>query len=268
MRIKGKHIFRHLKYTLRYKANYWKLRGTVILVYTGGKVGSSSVYHSLKDQFPFLSVYHVHFLTEEWLKYFEETQKWTSNIRAAKDVRQAIKNKPKIKIITLVREPVSREISNVFQNWQTIFELENYDDLTDNHVKGFLEANEFNQTEHWFQTEFKVFTGYNILDKPFDKSKGYSIFNKGELDVLCIKLESLNDVFTIAMKSFLGIEVKKMEIKNVSNNKSSAVQFNRIKKGFSLPEHRLEYIYSKEFVNHFYTENEIMNFKERWSINS
>ncbi len=261
-------LFRRVvsKTRLFLSTNYWRTRNICVLIYTGGKVGSSTVYYNLKNCMPNTSVLHVHFLSETWLKSFRESGKWLSNIGKAQIVSKTLSQNPnkKVKIITLVRDPIARDVSDIFQNWKTIFEINKIDELKEIDVQNYLSESKFNQTETWFDTEFKEYTGINILDMPFDKQKGYSIYNFKECDILCLKLEMLNKVFDEATDLFLGVKNIKNNIRNVSLEKEGADLYKKIKDEFNLSENRLNEIYSTQFLTHFYSEKEIVDFVNKW----
>lgn len=256
------------KSKIYFNINYWRTRSIIVLIYTGGKVGSSTVYYNLKRSKLFSDVLHVHFLSEHWLKSFKESGRWLSNIRKAEDVKNTLKQKPnkRVKIITLVREPVARDISDVFQNFKTIFEINSTNELKELDIQNHLSVSKFNQTEMWFETEFKEYTGIDILQLPFDKKNGYSIYNLKEFDVLCLKLETLNDSFEDIIHKFLGIKEMKSVVENNSLEKDGAHLYKKIKNEFNLPENKLNEIYSTNFITHFYSKNEIIGFVNKWKV--
>lgn len=49
-----------------------------------GKVGSSTIYQTLKDQLPWNHVLHVHFLSKNWLQNILPYTNHTYNIEAGK----------------------------------------------------------------------------------------------------------------------------------------------------------------------------------------
>ena len=194
------------KFLSKYYQRYKKFRFQdpfVYLVYSMGKVGSTSIYRSLKQRKPYSDVFHMHFLSENWLrnKLPKEHEIFHSNIKIGDDILKFVADNPKKrhKIITLVREPVMRSISDLFENWKHLYD--NIDAL------------------EWFDTEFKEYLNIDIYELEFNKEKGYSIYNFEDFDLLCIQLEQLNDVMSEAMTAFIGEDIPLIS-SNTSANKN------------------------------------------------
>jgi|SRR5690606_2252081 len=93
-----------------------------ILIYQMGKVGSSSIYASLKAK-GVPKVFHLHRMNPETTQKMKRTfleQNLLAQFRTEQlfetIYRKAIQRRKKVKIITLVREPISRNISAFFEN--------------------------------------------------------------------------------------------------------------------------------------------------------
>ena len=93
-----------------------------VIVYQMGKVGSSTVCSSLKKLKDF-DVYHIHVLTEESIKKLENVYKSNFHKTSFFPVhilesqylsKQLEQGKKKWKVVTLVREPIIRNISLCF----------------------------------------------------------------------------------------------------------------------------------------------------------
>lgn len=94
----------------QYIANLIKFQETdSVLVYQAGKVGSAGISDALNDIHK--SNIHIHYLNP-YYNYFSEEE---SNVYISM-LNKIVKNKKKIKIITLVREPIARDISGAFQS--------------------------------------------------------------------------------------------------------------------------------------------------------
>lgn len=178
----------------------------IYLIYTMGKVGSSSIYHSLKKQKPYSEIYHVHFLSKNYLDNIlpKEHKIFHSSIPKGRDILSAINQRPKsrIKIITLTREPVGRSISELLQNWKHIYD--DIESVPHDELKKHIESKPYNYTLEWFDKEFKEYLNFDIYQHKFDKEKGYETYKHGRFDILCIKLEKLNSVYEKAFLDFLG----------------------------------------------------------------
>jgi len=233
-----------------------------------GKVGSSTVYDSLKSYFPYNNIFHVHFLSENYLKHILPKKNHGWNIEHGQKILEYIQNNPnkRIKIITLVREPVSREISNFFQN-----EIDYINEPIEEYSKSellkiFQEKVNFSYTLTWFDEEFHKFTNLDIYSYQFDCDNGYSILKEENFDILAIKLEKLDHIIQEAIRRFLGINLKRKFIKsNETNIKPFKSDFNRhFKENFKLTHSKLLDIYQSKFCQHFYTTDEIDYYINKW----
>lgn len=139
--------------------------------------------------------------------------------------------------------------------------LEDIDVLT----KHFFEK----YTDHdfplkYFDIEFKGVLGMDIFASEFPKSKGYKIYEGEQFDVLLIKLEALNNCGRDAFKDFLNIDEFKLSNTNVGNEKKYSVLYKAFKDSVVLPESYINKMYLSKYMKHFYSEEEIMRFENRW----
>jgi len=93
-----------------------------VLILTMGKVGSSSVYHSLKEQLN-VPVFHLHKFSAEGIKKSKKLHLQSHrrsiplHLIISEELHKLISPRMiNLKIITLIREPVSHTVSSFFQN--------------------------------------------------------------------------------------------------------------------------------------------------------
>jgi len=92
-----------------------------VLIYTMGKVGSSSIYQSLNSSDKF-KPYHIHSLNKKVLLNLKQSLiknqlKIEKHITESELILNSLSDSDKeVKIITLVRDPISRNIAAYFQN--------------------------------------------------------------------------------------------------------------------------------------------------------
>lgn len=118
--------------------------------------------------------------------------------------------------------------------------------------------------DRWFELEFKAVYGIDLFDFEFNKEKGYSVFRKGNIEVLIITLESLNKNFH-KISDFLNLKTTiPMGKKNISNEKWYYKDYRYVVKHFKLNNDILKEIYSKKHFNYFYTSDHKDNFIQQW----
>nr|WP_321223008.1 putative capsular polysaccharide synthesis family protein [uncultured Psychroserpens sp.] len=270
--MQGKKLFlTRLKHLYRFfLKQYYTRFGTdkdLILVYTLSKVGSSSVYNSLKKKFPYKEIHHVHFLGDTWLNKFKNDHKiFQNNLNNADRIFKLLKKKQwNVKIITLTRDPIARDISGVFQTWQHIFEVDDITKVTANSILDYLNTNDFTYSQNWFETDFVEFTGLDILNENFDANKGYQIYDAKNTPILLIQLEQLNTVFNDAMNAFIGPGEYALHQENVTSSRASGALNKKVKKLLDVPVAKLDTIYNSKYLTTFYNASQIKSFKDRWT---
>ncbi len=239
----------------------------IILIYQLGKVGSSSVYSTLKDIYGDERLIQLHFLSEKFKERSRglEKYKWhRQQINKVEQLRKA-SGEARIKIISLVREPVGRNISDLFQNpgnylasGQTLATTD-LDDL----IRIYKEKNSYDYTLNWFEQEFLPYTGVDVYQHDFNQSAGYTVFSEREYDILIMKMESLNNCFQRAFFDLLGIQVEALVISNESDFKATSRISKQLKQRIHFSESELDSVYSSQYVQHFYGDS-IAALKEKW----
>lgn len=251
----GKRVLNRIK--------YGHLRNNVILIYTMGKVGSSTFYESL-SKIPNVAVFHVHFLSDDWMTNVRPGQFQASNIKNAKFVRNYLKDNEvsKLKIISLVRDPVTMMVSGLFQNWDRYFDQKPTDVPIDD-IAQFLEQMDYSYPLEWFDNEFESFTGFDIYHHPFDRERGMSLYRNSESDILLLTLESLDKNFSESVRRLLSVKMQQQKA-NIRAQKPENEVYKKVKATLKLPDEKLNSIYNSKFVRHFYTDESITQFKNRW----
>jgi hypothetical protein len=214
-------------------------------VITVAKVGSASMYHSLKNSKK--KVYHEHSLAR-----FKNLLDTESNLF----------------FIVGIRNPIDRNLSYFFQTYKDEFYNEvktkknnykgeycyNKDLLDCNDFKQFIKAFHNSKYLYTFNDWFNEFLNLTNL-KEFDKDKGYQIYKLDNNNQLLVyTLESLNK----NKKEICNLlEIEEIQDSNKTNNQYYKIVKDNIK-------------YSKSYINNlldtkimkiFYNQNEIENFK-------
>jgi hypothetical protein len=246
-----------------------KFRKPPILIYQMGKVGSSSVYKSLSEHNLGSSIYHIHNLNEDQAKseltrhiqMSGSTRRydflWNSLHLSTRVKSQTTEKWP---IVTLIREPVKRNISAFFQALDRINPELYQENLEGNiNTKKLLDffINSFSQhnvPEDWFDHQLKNVFGIDVFSKPFLEQKGYSIYENDKAKVLLLRLENLNACSENAFKEFLGIENFTLTSANIGEKKAYKIMYKHFLSNVNLPEDYIEDIYSSKFAKHFYSD--------------
>jgi len=232
-----------------------------ILVYQPAKVGSTTIVESLNKLG--INCAHLHFFNA-----------WKN--KASDYYQNLYKNMESVKIITLVREPISRLLSLIFY---LIIYFDDYfkylpsgTKLLDLCIKNLrwqnfeAELYRYNQFD-WFDNELKAVFDIDIYSYPFDKEKGFSIFKKNNIELLAIKLEKLNTLESV-IGNFINVPHFKLENSNEGENKIYKYLYKNVKDSIKIPKEIFsEYYENNQKMNHFYSEEEKVNFLKKWEKN-
>jgi Putative capsular polysaccharide synthesis protein len=253
-----------------------------ILIYQMGKVGSSSVQESLKSLGMGAAIYHVHHLDSDSVRRSGTTnvpkknpvpssEVWASHY-IGKLIRDSGEDH-KWKIITLVRDPVARNISAFFQNIHlSISEFDrqanegtlNVDGL----IETFLARYKHDIPITWFDREMKPVFGIDVYNGDFPTMKGYRIYHGDRADVLLMRVEDMDQCSLAAIREFLNIEKFGLISANVGSQKNYSQIYRQFRDRINLPESYLDRMYGSKYAMHFYTPTEIERFRSSWERNA
>lgn len=164
-------------------------------------------------------------------------------------------------VVTSVRDPIKRNIAHFFQAG----EFEGYlDDQAT--VESLLErfGNRWDAGLNWFESNFRLSLGFDVLDHPFDPEQGYQIVDTPRFSVLLLRQESLAKA-PVALAEFLGLD-EPLELKrsNVGDQKSYASLYRDFLAQARPPRSVVERVYGHPMVQHFYSPAEIAAFRDHW----
>ena len=252
-----------------------------IIIYQMGKVGSSSIQASLKNLKIANPIHHAHFLSGDTIQAVENYYHGLPHIAVpehillSKRLRSEIdasKGKIRWKIITLVRDPVARDISDLFENmerdWPHLSILNEDKALSEIKYRVRKMFQNFDETDDyacsWFDKEILAVFDIDIYATDFNKSIGYQIYEAKNADILVLKLEKLHACYRDAFMAFLGIDDFALLKANVGAHKKYSDFYKKILDSISIPETDLDNIYHSRYSQHFYTSKEIDQFKKKW----
>lgn len=181
-----------------------------VLVYQMGKVGSSSIEASLPN------AAHLHTLyanppCDEVLrverptvvmKLFGVLYDWLRRV--------AVYRRGEVKIITVIRSPVERNVSMFFQDFPfwylkyrrvcpTVSRFSDEAMINDMYEKVFPH----DYVDTWFDKEIRRLTGIDVYEKPFDLEKGVVFFEKGKYRLLLLEMTKIESCWPV-VEEFVG----------------------------------------------------------------
>ena len=191
----------------------------------------------------------------------------TDLIAGGRLYQRIVKRGKRTKIITIVREPISLNISRFFQ-W-----FGRYMGLRDEDAKFTIaELIDMFKTKHshshpltWFDEEVKEVLGIDVYRYPFPKEKGHLTIKEGKFELLVLKAETTDSIKEQAIATFLDMPNFKLSIRsNVSAEKQYAATYREFKESIRLSHDYLDMMYNSKYARHFYSEREIDNAYAKW----
>ena len=245
-----------------------QLFGNAVHVFNAGKVGSKTVVKSCFEQKVIAS--HAHTIIP-----------YDLNEQKKEEIRKIYASQENVKIISLIREPISRDISFFFENiW-----IDSYcgrEESVDEAFRIWMKECLYKVTEdsgkfplwymdmnkplfQWFDDEIKNVFNIDIFNYPFDKEKGYSIIKKDGVELLLIKLEKLNGLSEV-IGGFLGKDSFEIYTENDSANKPYVYLYKQFQDKINIPGDYFAYYYGENSrLSHFYSDSEMEVYRKKWS---
>lgn len=260
----------------------WDIRYSVpdhmIMLLTTNKVGSMSLYHELKARER--ECVHVHDLYSYfWINHIDEKDymRWFDYLK-----------KSKIKLVAGVREPISRDFSKFFQldsvllmnefSHEKTIKERCLDFLKSQTMCGgtFFDEDYYTYNNYWeknlqygaefdfFDLEIKRAFGIDIFEKPFDKAKGYTVYQQGDMTLLVYRLEDFKKLESV-FADFFGCPGFCIRSENAAADKMYRHAYNAMKEQISLPPEYIEFYYKNNpRMDYFYSKEEQQAFLKKW----
>jgi hypothetical protein len=238
--------------------------GTPVIVYQMAKVGSTAVVDCLKRAR--LPVFHVHRMDADHLQRLRGRRAalgWDVGSLPAYD-RLGLRLHEKVieagrpaKIVTLVRDPIARNLSSYFEHFADIWGLPDARGVVsmDDVYRGFLERYPHDESLTWFDEELQRVTGLNVYDHPFPAT-GHLQLQSGRLDLLILRSDLPNETKRLALSNFLGTNLPPFGEANRTADKSHGETYEQFRRSLRLPPEYVERMLSSRYCRHFYSDEE------------
>lgn len=228
-------------------------RATPVIVYQMGKVGSSSVYRSLRQQYAGV-VLHTHGFSPK-----------NRDPRVRRVYHWAIDEKLRLNVISLVREPIGRNVSAFFENFERDTGVAYAESrLTINDLtRLFLERYHHEIPLEWFDQCVLAKFGIDVFATPFPDS-GICIYTHNNVRLLVARCETDDSVKARAIGDFLGIPGFTITNANVGEEKDYAPTYKAFKASVVLPPEYVDEMCESKYFNHFYSKEVIAATREKW----
>ena len=252
------------------------VRKPIVLIHQMGKVGSLSIYHSLQAaQSHQFDIYHTHFLNPRYA-LASDTQRRDTGWQIYKQSQNKnwlpidyyditrihnqllVKSQHPLNIITMVRDPISRNISAYFQNLHWIWGIPDAHQQKSLHelAQGFWAQANHDFPIDWLDQEIGNVVGLDVYAHPFPHDVGVQHLRTGVHNVLIMHMRASDQIKEHAVQQFLGIEHFRMTRSHVSQNKPYGSVYKKFLSEVEMPEWYVYKMLNSRFARHFFSEDE------------
>lgn len=238
------------------------------MIWQMGKVGSSSLLESLEDACPERPVTQVHILKPE-LRVLGEAHaraalRWRSHQEWNQALYECILHGLRgPKVVTLVREPVARNVSAFFQNLDVYLSPVEMAALASGRIdeefmhQAFVGRFPHDRPQVWFEYEMAGLLGVDVFAAGFNKELGYQSYDAGQLDLMVVKLERMDQALP-AIGGFLGSTSPiRQRRSNVRDEQAFGEAYKSFKSSFEMPANLLGFYRGLKYSHTFYRPDEI-----------
>lgn len=243
---------------------------TPILVYTMAKVGSLSIYSSIKKQ-TYIPCFHVHSLNIAEHKAakklcFDEGMLPGSRSPSSLIHNQIIKPNKSCKIITVFRDPIERNLSAFFDAFEYYIGTspKNYRGSISELIDCYHNKLPHNYAIEWFDEIFERDTGINLYQKPFDKTKSFEQYQQGKYELLVMNSAIDNRLKANLIRAFIGTNSFQLENVNITEESSKGTLYKAFKKKIRFNKKYLDNLLQSKYSQHFFSSDEIEGAYKKW----
>lgn len=261
------------QYVLRARLYYnlYIKREEPIVILQMGKVSSVSVHKALQAHFS--SVYHLHTIDPVNIQQRQQMllqagmNPHSFNYTNGHFLREHIakRNRP-IRYVTLVREPISRNLSAFFETFALYMGHSPAETTltSEQLLEAFLERFPHDRPLTYFDTEYRDILGVDVFAEPFPHEQGYHHIKQRNAELLLLKLETEESVREEALRQFFNVPQLHMPQVNVGTNKSYADVYRTFIREIQLPQDYIDKMLNARYTQHFYTDQERAAIRQRW----
>lgn len=243
---------------------------TPILVFTMAKVGSLSVYSSIKKRSN-IPIFHVHSLDENEIlegvnTCFEHGIYPSSRSPVPLINREIINKQQPLKIISLFRNPIDRNLSAFFDAFKMYTGV---DPIKYNNEVSLLKDIYLDKLPHyyptkWYEKQFFEGVNFNVYNYNFDKEKEYSVYKGEGVELLMMNCNLDNRIKEDLISNFCNIRNFKLINTNVTSDSKSGALYVNFKKEIKFDKVYLDSLLNTTYFNHFFTNKEKEKTYEKW----
>lgn len=174
----------------------------------------------------------------------------------------------RVTVVSAVRDPIERMISDFFQNLERYTPDRRYPAMGQysaaDYAKWFETEFDIFRSSDWFEEQFRDLFSLDLYATTFDQEKGFQIVRSDEVVGGIIRYDRIKDAASAYFLELLGADIE-LHRSNDSSAKVYADVYEDFKQRVRFDREALERLYEQEYVRHFYTGPERAAAVDRWS---
>ena len=249
---------------------FWK-KQQPILIFTMAKVGSLSVYFSLKKSVSNIALFHVHSLDANDAEIEKEICFENGVYPGSRSVipllnKEIIDKNRSFKIISLFRDPIERNLSAFFEAFELHvgIKAEEYTGSLQALEAIYHEELEHDYPIHWFDRYFFSKTEIDIYKREFSSTEGAISFVEKNIPVLIMNASLPDEKKETLLQDFMGVQQIELKNRNITSESKAGQLYKEFKNYMKFEASYLDAMYNSKYAIHFFSETYRENAIKRW----
>ncbi len=246
------------------------------VVFSAQKTASTAVAEALRGA-EGQPVFHIHFLDEGYMRTIGEALGWRELMsdEQSKDGFRSLgiafttalmREGRRLKVVSLVREPIARNISRYFENLDMLWNVKSAHERLDigRLLAEFHQRFDHEEGLNWFDCEFSTMLGIDVYKHPFPRDKGFMKIDSGPYEVLIMRHDLDNRLKEKCVAELLGGATISIVARNVGAEKPYANVYREFVRRLKLPEEYVDHQLGSKYARHFYSADELARLRAKW----
>lgn len=232
----------------------------IIIIYSDQKTSSETIKHSILKYYN-KPIFKFHYINEFNRKAQRDINGFRlRNFNNIWMYKRMINGKRKMRIITLLRNPIERNISKFFFSFDFYSNGKKPCELSFSKQLDLFMNNLSNiDGMYYFNNEIEKVLGIDVYKHYFNKQYGYLIIKKDNIQLLILKSEIDDYVKELVLKRFLSLDKLKLKNENMAKDKHYSKEYVIFKERVKLSNRLLLKYVNSKYMKHFYTKRERIN---------
>lgn len=246
------------------------------IIFSAQKTASTAVAEALRAVAG-QAVFHFHFLDADYMRSVGKAMGWRelTNVGLNDDSLKALggaftsalmREGRRLRVVTLVRDPIARNVSRYFENLDTLWNVERAHEQID---VGQLLAEFHQRFDHeeginWFDREFRPVLGIDVYEQAFPHDLGLLRIDSSPYELLIMRHDLDDRLKEKSLAEFVDSASVSIVPKNVGSQKPYARVYRDFLQRLELPEKYVDHQLGSKYACHFFGADELASLRAKW----